>query len=311
MSAPFAAQTFTFTANEDNRLDKFLVTCLPDLTRSRIQGLIKDGQVWVNERPATKAGQPLEAGNQVRVEIPAPQPSGLVAEDIPLDILFENEDVLVINKPAGIVVHPALGHTSGTVVNAALAHAPEMEGINGEQRPGVVHRLDKDTSGVLVLAKNDRAHNWLVNQFRNRDVEKIYLALVDGHPATPKGRIEAPIGRDPSNRQRMAVVSAEKGREAVSEFYTRESFAHYTLLEVHLLTGRTHQIRVHMAFLGCPVVADSLYGRRKASLDLGRHFLHAQRLTITLPGEKQPRTFEAPLPPELESALSQLRGSLI
>jgi 23S rRNA pseudouridine1911/1915/1917 synthase len=216
---------------------------------------------------------------------------------------------MVVNKPAGMVVHPAIGHASGTLINAAMAHAPDLEGIGGEQRPGVVHRLDKDTSGLIIIAKNDPAHQWLVNQFRLRKVNKIYQALVDGHPPTPKGRIEAPIGRDPNNRQRMAVVSEDKGREAISEYFTLEVFLRHTLLEVHLLTGRTHQIRVHMAFLGCPIVADPVYGHRKLSTELGRQFLHAWKLTLVLPGEKEPRTFEAPLPADLETILHYLRDN--
>jgi 23S rRNA pseudouridine1911/1915/1917 synthase len=171
----------------------------------------------------------------------------------------------------------------------------------------VVHRLDKDTSGLILLAKNERAHHWLVDQFRLRKVRKTYLALVDGKPPTPKGRIEAPIGRDPSNRQRMAVVGTDKGREAVSEYFTRENFLHHTLLDVHPLTGRTHQIRVHMAFLGCPVAGDSVYGPRKPSLPLDRQFLHAWRLSLVLPGEDQEQEFVAPLPVELESVLTELR----
>jgi 23S rRNA pseudouridine1911/1915/1917 synthase len=184
-----------------------------------------------------------------------------------------------------------------------------MEGIGGELRPGVVHRLDKDTSGLILLAKNDHAHQHLQAQFKARSTRKIYLALVDGRPPTPQGRIEAAIGRDPGHRKRMAVTTAEKGRPAISEYRTLESFDAHTLLEVRPLTGRTHQIRVHMAFLGCPVVADRVYGRRKASIALARHFLHAFRLTITLPGEAQAHTFEAPLPQELEAILQTLRAA--
>jgi 23S rRNA pseudouridine1911/1915/1917 synthase len=294
---------------EAGRLDRFLTVRLPEYSRSRIQGLIEAGHVFVDGKPAAKAGQPLGAGQQVLLRVPAPQPSGLAAEDIPLEILFENDDLMVINKPAGMVVHPAAGHAGGTLINAALAHDPDIEGIGGEQRPGVVHRLDKDTSGLIVMAKNDRAHQWLQDQFRLRKVVKVYLALVDGKPPTPKGRVEAPIGRDPGNRQRMAVVTADKGREAFSEYFTRESFPRHTLLEVHPFTGRTHQIRVHMAFLGCPVAGDTRYGMRKSSIRLERHFLHAGRLTITLPGEKEARTFEAPLPEELENLLQELRKS--
>jgi 23S rRNA pseudouridine1911/1915/1917 synthase len=224
-------------------------------------------------------------------------------------VVFENDDLLVVNKPAGMVVHPAAGHASGTLVHAALGHAPEMEGIGGEGRPGVVHRLDMQTSVLILMAKNDAAHHWLQEQFRLRKVEKVYWALVDERPPTPSGRIEAPIGRDPHQRKQMAIVAPEKGREAVSEYRTLETFPDHTLLEVHPITGRTHQIRLHLAFLGCPVVGDTVYGRRKATVPLGRHFLHAARLTIRLPRAAQPHTFQAPLPPELEAALDQLRKS--
>jgi 23S rRNA pseudouridine1911/1915/1917 synthase len=214
---------------------------------------------------------------------------------------------MVINKPAGMVVHPAAGHSTGTLVQAALAHAPEMEGIGGEQRPGVVHRLDKNTSGLILMAKDDRTHRWLQDQFRLRIVKKVYLALVDGHPPTPAGRIEAAIGRDTTQRKQMAVVNAEKGRDAISEYLTLESFPNHTFLEVHPHTGRTHQIRLHLAFLGCPIVADTVYGHKHSSLALDRHFLHAARLTITLPGEREPRVFEAPLPADLNRVLVELR----
>ena len=235
------------------------------------------------------------------------QPSGLVGEAIPLDIIFENDDLIVVNKPAGMVVHPAAGHDNGTLVNAVLGYDPELEGIGGEERPGLVHRLDKDTSGLIVLAKNERAHRWLQDQFRLRKVEKTYLALVDGKPPTPTGRVEAPIGRDPSHRKKMAIMPAGKGREAVSEYITLETFAQHTLLEFHPYTGRTHQIRLHCAFLGCPIVADPIYGHRNPTVPLKRHFLHAFRLKIVLPGEKKARVFEAPLPAELERVLKGLR----
>lgn len=298
---------FTYTGAKGERLDRFLVTCLPDLSRSRLQGLIRDGFVRVDGISAVKTGQPLESGVQIEVTIPPTEPSTLVAEAIPLDIIYETARLLVVNKPAGMVVHPAAGHSRGTLVHAALAHAPDLEGIGGEQRPGVVHRLDKDTSGLIVMAKDERTHRWLQDQFRQRKVRKTYLALVDGSPPTPTGRIEAPIGRDTGQRKRMAVVPHGKGREAISEYRTIESFARHTLLEVHPLTGRTHQIRLHLAFLGCPVAGDRLYGHRKVSIDLARHFLHAFRLEITLPGEKSPRQFEAPLPEELLQVLTTLR----
>jgi 23S rRNA pseudouridine1911/1915/1917 synthase len=299
-----------FQGGEAQRLDKFLAACLPEFSRTRLQDLIKDGLVIVAGKPAVKGGQVLDRPADVVITIPAPIPSQLQAEKIPLDILFENDDLLVINKPAGMVVHPAAGHASGTLVNAALGHAPELEGIGGEQRPGVVHRLDKETSGLILMAKNERAHRWLQDQFRLRKVEKVYIALVDGKPPTASGRIEASIGRDPRQRKLMAIVSPAKGREAISEYRTLENFPQHTLLEVHPITGRTHQIRLHLAFIGCPVTGDTIYGRRQPSLALDRHFLHAQRLTIRLPSEKSPRTFVAPLAAELAEALESIRRIL-
>lgn len=301
--------SFIFEEAKPLRLDKYLVVKLPDFSRSYLQNLIRDGKVWVDQQPARKAGQVLEAGMAVEVHIPPPEPAELIPEAIQLDIIFENPDVMVVNKPAGMVVHPAAGHKSGTLVHAALAHAPEMETLAGEKRPGVVHRLDKETSGLILLAKNEPARRWLQEQFRRRKVEKVYLALVDGHPPTPTGRVEAAIGRDPHQRKRMAILPDNQGKPASSEYRTLEEFSGYTLLEVHPITGRTHQIRLHLAFLGCPVVGDTLYGRRKHSLALNRHILHAQRLTITLPGETTQRSFEAPLPPELIKLLAQLRSS--
>jgi len=300
-------ESFYFDERVPDRLDKYLVSCLPEFSRARIQGLIADGFVSVNGVIAKKAGQMLEDGHEVEVRIPPPVPSGLVAEDIPLDIIFENDDLIVVNKPAGMVVHPAAGHYSGTLVNAVLGYDPDMEGIGGEERPGLVHRLDKETSGLIILAKNERAHNWLQDQFRLRKVEKTYLALVDGKPPTPKGRVEAPIGRDPSHRKKMAIVQPGKGREAVSEYKTLETFKNHTLLEFHPLTGRTHQIRLHCQFLGCPIVGDAVYGRRNSGVEISRHFLHAYRLKILLPDEKSPRTFEAELPDELKAVLEEVK----
>jgi 23S rRNA pseudouridine1911/1915/1917 synthase len=299
--------TFRFEQETPERLDKFLVGQLQEFSRSRLQGLIAGGQVDVDGRAARKAGQLLEAGSMVTVRIPPAVPTGLVPEDIPLDIVFENDDLIVVNKPAGMVVHPAAGHASGTLVNAVLGYDPDLEGIGGEERPGVVHRLDKETSGLILLAKNERAHRWLQDQFRLRKVDKTYLALVDGKPPTPSGRVETFIGRDPKNRKRMAVVSASKGREAVSEYKTAEEFGKHTLLEFHPYTGRTHQIRLHCAFLKCPIAGDKVYGRKSPTFEIGRHFLHAWRLKILLPNEKQPRVFEAPLPEELMNVLNSLR----
>jgi 23S rRNA pseudouridine1911/1915/1917 synthase len=296
-----------FDGDEPQRLDKFLAGRLPEFSRSRLQAFIKESRVLVNGYPAGKSGQQLEGSAKVLLFIPAPGPSRLVPEKIPLDIVYENEDLLVVNKPAGMVVHPAVGHGSGTLVHAALAHAPDMAGVGGEVRPGVVHRLDKDTSGLILLAKNDAAHQWLQNQFRSRRAEKTYLALVDGAPPTPRGRVEAGIGRDPRDRKRMAVLPGNKGRTASSEYRVLQAYRMHTLLEVHPITGRTHQIRLHLAFLGCPVVGDRVYGRRNPSLPVGRQFLHAARLKLVLLGESEPRTFEAPLPPELVEILAELK----
>ena len=300
-------EKFRYEGETAERVDKFLVSCLPEFSRARLQGLIDDGYVSINNSPVRKSGQIIEAGAQVEVHVPPHVPSRLTAENIALDIIFENSDLIVVNKPAGMVVHPAVGHDSGTLVHAVLGHDPQMEGIGGEERPGVVHRLDKETSGLILLAKNERAHRWLQDQFRLRQVDKTYLALVDGKPPTPTGRVEAPIARDPSHRKKMAVVPAGKGREAVSEYRTLESFRDHTLLEFHPLTGRTHQIRLHCAFLGCPIVGDPIYGRKHATLKIDRHFLHAAKLGIVLPDEDQPHVFEARLPDELKSLLDALR----
>jgi len=298
---------FIYSDSNPVRLDLFLTEKLPHLSRSRIQNMIRDQFITVNGKVPAKTGIMLEAGNQISVIEPEIESGSLQAEDIPLDIVFENKDLLIINKPAGMVVHPALGHLTGTLANAALWHDPDLEGVGGEKRPGIVHRLDKDTSGLIVVAKNDASHQWLQEQFKDRSVSKTYKALVDGHPPTPNGRIDTPIGRDPSHRQKMAVTPESRGRPSVTEYFTRETFPQQTLLEVHLLTGRTHQIRVHLAFVGCPIAGDTVYGRKKISLGLTRQFLHAFRLTICLPGETEARTFEAPLPAELQACLDELR----
>ena len=298
---------FRFENPVSQRLDKFLVLCMPELSRTRLQNLIRDGFVLVNGRPVEKTGVILDQGCEIAVHIPPALPTNLVPEKIDLDIIFENDDLMVVNKPAGMVVHPAAGHTTGTLVHAALAHAPEMEGIGGEQRPGIVHRLDKDTSGLILIAKNEQSHRWLTDQFAERKVYKIYTALVDGHPPTPQGRIETPIGRDPIHRQKMAVVQADKGREAVTEYQSVEHFPLNELIKVHPITGRTHQIRLHMAFIHCPVVGDTVYGHRHSSMPINRFFLHATQITLVIPGEDKPRSFDAPLPPELEMQLNILR----
>jgi 23S rRNA pseudouridine1911/1915/1917 synthase len=299
--------TFHFHG-EPERLDKFLVICLPEYSRSRLQSLIGNGSIQINGVVARKSGQTLKHEDVIELEVPLVEATELIPEAIPLDIIYENDDVIVLNKPAGMVVHPAAGHKTGTLVHAALAHAPEMVGIGGEKRPGVVHRLDKDTSGLILLAKNDQAHRFLQDQFRLRKTIKTYIALVDGKPPTPSGRIEAPIGRDTLHRKLMAITSERKGRDAVSEFQTLESFKEHSLLEVHPLTGRTHQIRLHLKFIGCPVAGDKVYGHKHSTIPVRRHFLHAWRLTIILPGETTPRNFTAPLPAELDQVLERLRA---
>jgi 23S rRNA pseudouridine1911/1915/1917 synthase len=301
--------TLTFTAESSQRLDRYLVTCLPKYSRSRLQQLIKNGNVLVDGEVILKTGYRLENDMHIEIQLPPIEKSTLIPEKIPLDIVFENEDILVVNKSAGMVVHPGAGHAVGTLVHAVLAHVPNIEGIGGVQRPGIVHRLDKDTSGIIVLAKNDRAHQWLQDQFRDRQVQKTYLALVDGLPPTPKGRIEAAIGRDTSQRKKMAVTPPHKGREAISEYKTLENFDHHALLEVKILTGRTHQIRVHMAFIECPISGDRIYGRRHSTIPAKRHFLHAHELKIIIPGEATPRSFTAPLPEELDQIIATLRRS--
>lgn len=290
----------------ESRLDLALVAYIPELSRTRLQQLIRQGLVTVDGVAITKPGIRLEIGQVVEVLIPEAKPSMLQAENIPLDVIFENEDLMLVNKPAGMVVHPSVGHESGTLLNAALAHASDMVSIGGEIRPGVVHRLDKDTSGLIILAKNDASLQMLQRQFKERQVDKVYIALVDGHPPTPDGRVEALIGRDSRHRQKMAVVHPGKGRDAITVYHTIETFPEHTLLEVRPKTGRTHQIRVHMAFIGCPVVGDQVYGHRNPTFSIGRHFLHAANLTFRLPGENDPRSFEVQLPSELETVLNDL-----
>jgi 23S rRNA pseudouridine1911/1915/1917 synthase len=298
--------TYHFDREEEQRIDKFLVECLPDLSRSRLQALIREGYVHIDGLVPSKSGVMLTRGQQVDISIPDQQPTSLVPEAVPLEIIYENDDLLVVNKPAGMVVHPSAGHSSGTLIHAVLAHAPEMEGVGGIQRPGVVHRLDKNTSGIILLAKNDPAHRWLQDQFRLRKVNKEYLALVDGIPPTPRGRIEAPIGRDPSHRQRMAVLPSGKGRDATTEYYSLRRYTKHTYLKVHPHTGRTHQIRLHLSFINCPVVGDTVYGYKHPSIPIQRHFLHAARLDIILPGKKRATAFETPLSKDLSDLLDRL-----
>lgn len=289
------------------RLDRALVARLPEMSRTQVQRLLKEGQITVNGR-SEKANLRLEGGEQIVVQLPEVVETELVAEAIPLDVRYEDDDLIVVNKPAGMVVHPALGHPNGTLVNAILAYCPDLEGVGGEKRPGIVHRLDMDTSGLIVVAKNDAALRFMQKQFKARTVEKEYLALVAGQVQPPEGLIDAPLGRDPRQRKKMAVIvnKSAKSRPAQTTFRTQVSYDDYTLLSCGLLTGRTHQIRVHLAYIGYPIVGDSIYGRRKQRIHLKRHFLHAAKLTFERPLDGAAITVTAELPPELTAVLTQL-----
>ena len=284
----------------DIRLDKYLTQVLPQFSRAYLQKLIVQGYILVNKQRA-KANQRLSNVDRITVELP-PLSLYPLAEPIPLTIIYEDEEILVIDKPAGLTVHPAPGHPSHTLVNAILAHCPDLAMSNELMRPGIVHRLDKDTSGLIVIAKNDSAREYLAAQFRSRTVTKGYFVLVKGRLSPDQGIIEAPIGRDPHSRRRMAIV--ETGKEATTRYRVRQYLDNYTLVEVTPLTGRTHQIRVHLSAIGYPVISDSLYGTK--STHLNRQFIHAYRLGFCLPSTKQYQEFIAPLPVDLEQALEHL-----
>jgi 23S rRNA pseudouridine1911/1915/1917 synthase len=310
----------TFTVPEQahgERLDKFLTDQLAArgvaLSRARVQQLIKDGAVRLNgkpEKPAYRLAQGDQLDVQLTPELIAPDLNrALQPEPLPLRILYRDADIAAIDKPAGMVVHPAAGNAHGTLVNALLAHFPQVASVGGENRAGIVHRLDKETSGVILVALSEAARLHLMAQFAARSVRKRYLALVDGAPSTLSGVINAPIGRDPAQRKRMAILPANRGgREAISHFQVLERFAQHALLEVLPQTGRTHQIRVHLAFIGCPIVGDAVYGRRKPTLKLGRHFLHAESIVFRNLADEQVRV-QAPMPPELTRALAALRAA--
>lgn len=284
------------------RLDRYLARQLPDLSRAQLQRLIRTGWVSVNGRPA-KPSALVTPGVWVRVRIPAAPARIPEPEPIVLDIVYEDDDLVVINKPAGLVVHPGAGRTSGTLVNALLAHYPDLA-AGDQERPGIVHRLDRDTSGLLVIARNEQALYDLQQQFKTRRVDKTYLALVQGRPPAAQGIIEAPLGRDPKRRQRMAVLS--DGRPARTRYQMLAELGEYCLLSVRPETGRTHQIRVHLAWLGVPVVGDRIYGRRANRLGLTRQFLHAWRLAFERPGGRGRLELQAPLPQDLQQVLQQL-----
>jgi len=296
-------RTITLTSQEDNqRLDKFLAKAIPNLSRSQAKRLIDAGLVQAKDL-RLKASTPLRSGVTLTITLPSASQQELTPQAIPLDILFEDDHLITLNKQAGLVVHPAAGYAQDTLVNALLHHFPELARLDDE-RPGIVHRLDKDTSGVMAVAKSETALRSLQAQFKARSVEKIYLALVYGHPKAPQGIIDVPIGRHPQHRQQMAPL--REGRPARTHYSLAQQWKDFSLLRLKLETGRTHQIRVHLAWLGCPVVGDTLYGRRKNPLSLPRQFLHASQLSLDHPITGQRLTFEAPLPSDLRTALDDL-----
>ena len=300
-------RTLELTADRGGeRLDTFIARRCPELSRSQARRLIDEGLVSVNGRQA-KPSEGVTAGLSVNVTIPPPETIELAPEAIPLTIIYQDGDIIVLDKPAGLTVHPAPGHPSGTLVNALLAACPDLQGIVGTLRPGIVHRLDKDTSGLMVVAKNYRAQRALQHQLKERGVRKTYLALVKGVPSPREGTIGAPIGRHPKNRKKMAVVA--DGRESTTRYRVREEIAggKYSLLEVEPVTGRTHQIRVHLAAIGHPVVGDATYGRSSESI--GRQFLHAHKLAFAMPLGGRTVEFVSPLPADLREALSRLQAA--
>ena len=288
----------------ERRLDHYLARALPDVSRSHIQRLIRQGLITVDGQ-ATRASSPVKPGMRVTARIPPPPAVEVPPQAIALDVVYEDGDLLVVNKPAGMVVHPAAGHYEGTLVNALLARYPGLA-VGDEGRPGIAHRLDRDTSGLIVIAKTAAALDYLRAQFRGRRVKKTYLALVHGQPPKPEGIVEVPIGRDPRQRKRMAVVAG--GRPARTGFRVLEDLGDFSLLSISLETGRTHQIRVHLAWLGVPVVGDGVYGRRRNRLGLARQFLHAWQLSFERPDGRGRLELEAPLPADLEEALQTLRA---
>lgn len=302
-------ETLQIAAEADapnTRLDRFVATNVADLSRSYAQQLIEDEHILINGK-AARPSTAVQAGDVVTIRRPLPQPTNLVAEDIPLTAVYEDADVVVIDKPAGMVVHPAPGHPNGTLVNALLARYPDIT-VGSDLRPGIVHRIDRDTSGLLVVARNDRARHFLQEQQHARTMDKRYLAVVEGRFKEAEGVIDAPIGRHAADRMRMSILP--DGRPARTNWRVLEDLGEYTLLEAKLDTGRTHQIRVHFAYKSRPVLGDPLYGPKKpkALFGLERQFLHAYKLAFALPSTGEWAEFESPLPPDLAATLAKLRG---
>ncbi len=291
--------------NRGDRLDRFVSSAKEELSRTQVQNLIKEGHILVNGAQA-KVNQKCHIGDEISISIPEPVELDVEAEEMDLDIYYEDEDVLVVNKPKGMVVHPAPGHTSGTLVNGLMAHCTDLSGINGVMRPGIVHRIDKDTSGLLMVAKNDMAHEGLVQQLVDKTVTRKYSAIVHGVIQHSHGTIDAPIGRDKKDRQSMTVVP--DGKNAVTHFTVLETFKDFSYVECQLETGRTHQIRVHMKYIGHPLAGDPKYGPKK-TLDLGGQALHAGVLGFIHPRTKEYLEFTAPFPAYFEELLDKLRKS--
>ncbi|MGM3305488.1 RluA family pseudouridine synthase [Anabaena sp. WFMT] len=294
---------------KSERLDRYLSEELPDVSRSRVQQLIEQGHVQVNNKICTSKKIHLKAGDRISLKIPAVQPLKLVAEDIPLDILYEDDHLIILNKPAGLVVHPAPGHPDGTLVNALLAHCPNLPGIGGVQRPGIVHRLDKDTTGAIAIAKTDIAYQSLQAQLQAKTAKREYLGVIYGVPKTENGIIDLPIGRNPQDRKKMAIIPIEEGgRSAITHWQVRERLGNYTLIHFQLETGRTHQIRVHSAKLGHPIVGDSVYGAgRSVGVNLPGQALHAWQLKLQHPISGVAIEVTADLPHTFTTLLQVLR----
>jgi len=289
--------------DQGKRIDKYLAAEFDDLSRAFIQKLIAEGKITVNGNLVDKSYR-IDVGELLKIIVEAKE-SEIKAVEMELDIVYEDQDIIVINKNADRVVHPAPGHYNDTIVNAMLAHVDNLSAINGVKRPGIVHRLDKDTSGLLIVAKNDKSHKNLAQQFKKRSVEKYYYALIEGNLVYEKGKIDAPIGRDPNNRKKMAVRK-HHSKNAVSRFKIIEEFKNHTLVEVKIETGRTHQIRVHFSYLDYPVVGDKKYGS-KDELGAKRQLLHAKRLIITHPRTGEKMDFEAELKSDFKAILAELR----
>ncbi|WP_378952090.1 RluA family pseudouridine synthase [Pelosinus sp. sgz500959] len=288
------------------RIDVFLAKGMKEISRSNIQRMVTNGQVTVNDK-TVKTNYKVKVDDQIVVSIPEPQSLELMAEDIPLDVVYEDDDIIVINKARGMVVHPATGNYSGTLVNALLEHCDDLSGINGVARPGIVHRLDKDTSGVMIAAKTDRAHVNLAEQIKEHTASRRYLTIVHGNIKEEQGVIKGPIGRHPSDRKKMAVTFTNS-KEAITNFRIVERFGAYTLVECKLLTGRTHQIRVHMAYIGHPVVGDPKYGPERGHFSIEGQALHSAELTIKHPVTGESMVFTAALPEDMEKILMELKN---